>query len=646
MRPDAAHGSRARARALILGPSSVARLIAEQMSDEGFEPVLQADFGQDWPALSEPDAYARLRANLREFAESSGHPAAGYAHCVHPGISIWADRPEILLIAQEVGLNVIAPPVRVVSLFSNKLNLLHEADRLGIPNLVISFDPIYSVREVERIATAGGKRRFPFVVKSTRGGGGLGVYVVQQESDLERKLPLWIEQLRRNYGEAILFAERYVESSRHIVVPFARFRDGSVEIFPMVDASLQCRFRKIVEFCPATSVDPGAIRDIQEHVKRLADETGFIGVGALEFLVDGPRPYLVEGIARLNAGFRLWEKIAGTRAVAWQIAALQGRMPRPPRRPEREWAYGLSLRIYAEDSLLQLPCPGEVHEVSEKREWRLPGAQAELQLAVEAGRQVRHDESGLLGVVFVGGQERDQAIAVARGVLDETWIAGSVQTNERFLAELLSHPFIREGMFYAGFVEEEFLPDLSPDAEALELFASVAASVAPTDIHKEARWAVGDRWVKPNPAKLHWLDRRRTQERRGQLVVSGHLQLPDGRKLRVCVFPVNADRWQVRLGQWILTVRRVLPQPRPKGAAPRTRKLLSQVTGRVHSLLYREGSIIPAHEAALIVDSLRMLVPHALPVEAKLLQWKVRAEEEVTVGQHLADIEPLQPSAP
>jgi acetyl-CoA carboxylase biotin carboxylase subunit len=645
MRPDAAHRTQGpRARALILGPHSVARLIAVQMAEEGFEPVLEADLPFSWPVPSEPDAYGRLRANLREFAARSGDPAGGYAHCVHPGISIWADRPEILLIAQEMGLNVIAPPVRVVSLFSNKLNLLAEADRLGIPTLVLSFDPIYSVREIEKIALDASKRRFPFIIKSTRGGGGLGVFVVQAESDIERKLPLWIEQLRRNYGEAILFAERYMESARHILVPFARFRDGRFKTFPPTDSSLQSRYRKIVEFCPALGVDAEALDEMVAHTRHLAESTGFVGVGATEFLVDGSSPYLVEGIARLNAGFHLWEKIAGTRAVAWQVAALQSR-DFPAEKPEREWTHGLSVRLYAEDSLLQLPCPGEVHEVSARREWRLPGAAAELQLAVEAGMVVTPEQDGLLGVMFVGAQEREQALAVARGVLDEMWISGSVQTNERFVSELLAHPFVREGMFHAGFVEEEFLPDVSPDAELLEYFASMASAAAPTDILKEARWAVGDQWIKPNPSKLRWIERRQSQDRAGQLVVEGILELMDGRKTRACLFPVAEGRWQVRIGQWILPVRQVLPSSRAT-KANRTRKLLSQVSGRVHSLLYREGSPVPAHEPALIVESLGMLVPHALPIETRLTSWKVRAEDEVRVGQHLADIEPLQPTAP
>ena len=78
-----------------------------------------------------------------------------------------------------------------------------------------------------------------------RGGAGFGIFVVRSAEDLEKCFPLWLEQLRRNSGEAILFSEKYVESARRIVVLFARFHDGRTEIFAWSDASLQSRYRKV-----------------------------------------------------------------------------------------------------------------------------------------------------------------------------------------------------------------------------------------------------------------------------------------------------------------------------------------------------------------------------------------------------------------
>ena len=103
-----------------------------------------------------------------------------------------------------------------------------------------------------------------------------------------------------------------------------------------------------------------------------------------------------------------------------------------------------------------------MREVGEKRVWHFDnprlGVAAELDLYVHPGSHLCPSDNGIVGILWIGAENRRQAIQVARGVLDELWIAGTLQTNERFLAELLSHPWIKEDIFHAGFVDEEFLP--------------------------------------------------------------------------------------------------------------------------------------------------------------------------------------------
>ena len=197
--------------------------------------------------------------------------------------------------------------------------------------------------------------------------------------DLGPKLGLWIEQLRRHSGEVMLIAERYVEGARYVVLPFARLLDGHFEAFPTVDASLQSRFRKIVEFCPCENIDAPVVERLKAWARALAEASGFVGVGSLEFMVDGTRAYLVEALARLDTNFHLWERVAGTRAVRWQLAGLEGAeaADAPPRAERPEWHAALSLRLYAEDSVLQLPQPGTIFELSECETWEFPGAIAE-----------------------------------------------------------------------------------------------------------------------------------------------------------------------------------------------------------------------------------------------------------------------------
>lgn len=622
--------------------------IAQGLENEGYQTELEETLSLQLPDYSKPGALAELRRVLGEFAKWAGPAAGGRAHVIHPGTSIWAERPELGTVAQEFGLDVICPSARAVSSFANRLTFLGEAERLGIPHLVLSFDPIQSVREVEGLMNRL-QRRFPFVLKSVKGGSQSGIIVVHEPGDLDRRLGLWLEQLRMSVGEAILFAERYLEGARYVSVPFARFRDGSLKIFPFVDASLLCRNKKVVEFCPAQGVDAEVQAQIQGWTEKLLDHFNFVGVGSLEFLIDSSRAFLIEGLARLNTGFQLWEKVEGSSAVAWQLATLEARAIPP--KASSPWQSGVSVRLYAEDPLLQLPQPGWIHELSEKQHWKLPGAEAILSWGIQAGQEVPPTGTGLLGILSVGAQDRRQAITVARGVLDELWVCGSLQTNERFLSELLLHPWIREGMFHAGFIDEEFIPEVRPAPEMLQIFAALAAE-ASDSWDPSNRWAVGDQWVKAAREALEWVGdppvrwlrpgRATTDAGAPPLSgLSGWVRLPDGRTVRFCAFPVSQDKWQIRVGAWMISIRRAQVSAGAKRVPPR--KLLSLVSGKVHAMLYREGAIVPAHEALIVVESLRVLVPHALPVDVRIGRWKVLPEADVYAGQELAEFETLQP---
>ena len=638
------------AKVLVLGERHVTEIIAKELNRQGLEPVFSDFNGSGMafdriPAPSDPNALSQLKKLFMQFQEHAGKPGAGTSHSVHPGVSVWAERAEFPLIAQELGLIPICPPVRVLSLFSNKLNLLQEADRLGIPHLVMSFDPIQSIREIEALIKRN-KGRFPFILKSLRGGGGFGCFVLTGPEDLEKRVPLWIEQLRHNFGEAMLFAERYAGSSRHIFVPFARFRDGKFQSFPTVDASLQNRYRKIVEFSPPEGLEESIGRSLQDWTEKLADQCAFVGVGGLEFLVDGPKAYLVEGIARLNTSFHLWEQMAGTSAVAWQLATLgihHEKAVLPKIAPERSYPAGVALRLYAEDPVFQLPQPGFVHEISEKKEWNLPGSRVELCLSLQPGTHLGEGYTGILGSIFVGAKDRKEALTIARGILDELWISGSLSTNERYLSELLNHPWIQENMFYAGYSEEEFIPEIRPPVGILELAVSICAQHFGVAGGPE-KWIGGDQWVTPKISP-QWAEGPVSFSTHGRLNernhfdlpgISGKVELPEGPKVRVEAFPITKDKWQVRVGRWVMAVRRVVKSDVNHEVRKGERKLLAQANGRVHSILFRENSPISAHESVLILDCLGVLVSHALPLDAKITKWKIATRDTVHAGQELA----------
>lgn len=640
-------------KVLVLGGGATAQLIADELREDGFEVFFQENIENSnphqsaLPSLGDPNGLEKLRAIFTQFAQT--HSEEGRALCyLHPGASIWGERPELPILGQELGLQVICPPARVLSLFSNKLNFFELAESLGIPNLLLSHDPMHSLREIEQKKFA-----YPLVLKAVKGGLTGGHYVVHDGEELRSGFSLWMEQVRTSCGEVIVLAERYLEGARLFVLPFVRFLDGRFRVFPVIDASLQCRHRKMIEVCPARGVESATDEQITQWARTLTASCGYVGVGTLEFLVDGSRPYLIGGSARLNKSFRLWEEVAGTGAVHWQLAAFEGRSEEKcqdliAKKTSGQWQHGLAIRLYAEDPLLQLPQPGFLQEVVEQKKWIFPGAEGVLDHSVGAGQTISPFSSGLLGVLRVGSQSASQLITVARGILDEVWFAGSLQTNERFIAELLDHPWVQEGIFHSGFVDEEFLPSIRPHQELLSAFATVCAWMSPSADENSSgiRWAVGDQWVKPDPEGPSWIEEplvwRQKNSEKSENGISGQIRVRDGRLVRICAFPIRTGKWQVRVGNWILVVRKVISGG--KVIEKSQRQVLALTSGRIHSLLFQEGALVLAHEPLLMIESLRTLVPHAVPVDIRICRWKVSAEDLVNAGDEVLDFEVISKS--
>ena len=630
-----------RASALVLGSPTVATILQSRLEGLGFQTKQESQLGFRIPHPAESDALDRLRQSLKRYVDgSSGSPGE---HLLHPGVSPWAERSELITISHDLGLAVVAPSAKVVSLFGNRLALLEEATRLGIPHLAVSLEPVHSVREIEaRLGTSA--KRFPFVLKSVRGGGGVGIFVVHSQDDLEKRLPLWLDQVARSVGEVILIMERYVEDAIRIVVPFARLKDGTFKTFPKVDATLMYQFRKLVQFCPAIGIGDELEQRLDQWTQSLAQSSGYIGVGSVEFFIHGEQCYLLEGVPRLNTDFQLWESVSGTSALDWQMLAVEGRTgPIPSSRKDESWEHAVSLRLCAEDPVFKLPQPGVIHELSPKREWKFPKSEAFLLIPYSEGDRVGPESDGVVGQLLVGAQDRKQALTNAGTVLDELWIAGGLQLNDHYLAEVVRHPWVQAGMFHSGFLEEEFIPEVRPRGEHMILMATLANYAMNTSHNMDkvsplgTRWAVGDQWVRPTSQPIPWARPPHLFERDGLKGLSGIL---NGKKadqtIRVCLFPLAQGRWRIRLGNWILGVRWVQPR---SGAG--SRSLFSQVSGRVHAVLFREGTVVPAHEAAIVVESMHRLIPHSFPTDVRITNWKVEAEDRVMSGQVLAEVENL-----
>lgn len=640
-------------KVLVLGELGAARRIAQQLSHAGFEPVLQKSLislkNSGLPHRIHSENSLILRHALEEFSQLEGKP-----QWIHPGVSFWAERPELHMAAQAYGLRVIGPSSRIQYLFQNNLQFLLCAQDLGIPHIALSFDPLHTTREIEDFITQY-QQTFPFVLKAVRGNGRFAVRVIQDLTDLRQNLPLWFDQLRWVLGEVMVFPEKYIEGARQILVPFVRFKNGEKQIFQQVDISLQSHYRRAIEFSPPLSIDPQMMQKLEEWTLLFAEKVEYVGLGGLEFLVDGPRAFLVRGLPRLHSGFHLWEKMSGTQAVHWQLSTILHASAASHPTPAqvfsslqmsslrvgpvvRSESFGAILHILAEDPHLALPRPGRIHEASFQSEvdWNLD----------EQSEPLYTPSSGYLASVYAENAQVEGLFQDLENQLKQLWISGSLETNESFLQEVLSHPWIREGIFHAGFLDEEFIYQKHVPTELLALAVSELSSHSDFTplMMNSVRWVAHDRLISPalieeKKKSISEKAIRFSHQGQGLPFVEGAFHFHDQRKLRFCAYPVSQDRWNVRFGSFFFRVKRLekppvqMPKPDPRCYA------LGR--GRVHALRFLPEAWIPAHEPLVIIESEGVFIPHALPKNSRVKQWKIRVDQRVELGDELAILEIL-----
>jgi acetyl/propionyl-CoA carboxylase alpha subunit len=239
-------------------------------------------------------------------------------------------------------------------------------------------------------------------------------------------------------------------------------------------------------------------------------------------------------------------------------------------------------------------------------------------------------------------------------LLDEIWIAGEFQTNQKFLIELLSSPFVREDMIYAGYCEEEFIPELRPPLPVLKKMAETVDFLLKQkypDAYAKIRSTASDSRLKKYLVSQIWFDILSNDEevstnhayfisktnRLTGLLCQVVLNIGSTSKIyRCCIFPLASDRMIVRIGPWVQLVRTQVNSQMSSGMSSMMNAL---VRGKVHEIHFLKDAIVPAHESILVLESLGVLVSHSLPRQAKLLEWKCQLEEVVSLGQELAQIQ-------
>ncbi len=365
---------------------------------------------------------------------------------IHPGYGFLSENPDFARACATAGLVFVGPRPELLEMMGDKTAARAVAQKIGVPVLPGTENPIEDRAEALRTAKAIG---FPLIIKAAFGGGGRGMRVVHKAADLADLLDEAQAEAGRAFGNAAVFLEKYIPRAKHIEVQILGDRHGNVIHLHERDCSVQRRHQKVIEVAPSHGLPPAIVTELCEAAVRLAREIRYDNAGTVEFLYDLDRHewFFIEMNPRIQVEHTVTEVITGLDLVRAQILIAQGHalhspevdMPAQTDIPRN--GYALQCRITTED-----PENKFVPDYGRIQAYRSPGGfGVRLDGAAGfAGSVITPFYDSMLVKVIVSGQNYDLALQRMRRVLSEFRIRG-VKTNIPFLENVVAHPLFQSG---------------------------------------------------------------------------------------------------------------------------------------------------------------------------------------------------------
>ncbi len=399
------------------------------------------------------------------------------ADAVHPGYGFLSENAGFARSLAARGIAFIGPRPEQLESFGLKHTAREIARASGVP-LLPGSGLLDDLAEALAAAQAVG---YPVMLKSTAGGGGIGMQLCRDDGDLRQAFDAVRRMGGASFGDARVYLERFVAEARHVEVQIFGNGKGDVIALGERDCSLQRRNQKVVEETPAPGLSDDVRRRLHAGAVALGRSVAYESAGTVEFVFDVARQDIsfLEVNTRLQVEHPVTEMVTGIDLVEWMIrqAAGEDMLAQRPSVPSRGVA--MEVRIYAESALQGFrPSAGRLTRVAFPPDVRVDGW-------IETGSEVTPFYDPMLAKLIVAGPDRPAALARLRAALDATAIDG-IETNLGLLRALAASP-----MFSAGEVATSVLGRFAYAPTAIEVLQPGAQSSLQELPGRLGLWDVG-----------------------------------------------------------------------------------------------------------------------------------------------------------
>jgi acetyl-CoA carboxylase biotin carboxylase subunit/3-methylcrotonyl-CoA carboxylase alpha subunit len=388
------------------------------------------------------------------------------ADAVHPGYGLLSENAEFAEAVTAAGAVFVGPSPDAMRLVGDKIRARKSAAAAGLEPPPGSDGPV-DPSDGERLRAEAERIGFPVLVKAAGGGGGIGMQIARDASELERAAKTSSERGRAAFLDARVYLERYLERPRHIELQVLRDSHGSAVILGERECSVQRRYQKVIEESPspaaflAGSAGEAKRAELVAHALRLVADVNYTGAGTIELVADARGDiYFLEVNARIQVEHPVTELVTGVDLVEQQLRIAAGeRLPANLGGPPQ--GHAVEARLYAEN-----PAAGFVPQPGKLSRFRLPENMPGVRIdaGYVEGNEITPYYDPLIAKIIGYGTSRDEAIARLDGALaaleiELTGPRGPRTTNREFLRVVLGSPEFRAGEYDTSLAERLAKPN-------------------------------------------------------------------------------------------------------------------------------------------------------------------------------------------
>jgi len=387
---------------------------------------------------------------------------------VHPGYGFLSENPNFAMELKKRNIKFIGPSVSAMKSMSLKNDARSMMEKAGVPVLPgFSTDSLSHTKIMDKCDAIG----FPLIIKASAGGGGKGMYVINNREEIKLKIEAAKREALSSFGNDSILIEKYLKKPRHIEVQILADNYDNIYALSDRDCSIQRRHQKVIEEAPAPNIKPEVRKEMALQAKNVAKNISYSGAGTIEFLLEKDNFYFMEMNTRLQVEHPVTELVLGLDLVELQIKVANNEEINLDNQIIKIKGHAIEARVYAEVPEEDFkPSPGKISEFLFHSKPYL-----RIDTGYVSGDEVSPYYDPMIAKIISYGENREDAINKLSSAIENTHLAG-IKNNLYFLYKILNVPAFKAKQINTDFINK-FWKKLIPNKENKNLLLELSLAL-------------------------------------------------------------------------------------------------------------------------------------------------------------------------